>query len=71
MMYLVIVGIFKNQNELAPPIMYSMLNRRNITYNFKNLREFQSESKRTAFNGLEILSYRAPQLWTLLPEEIK
>ena len=63
--------LYKIKNEIAPPIMDSMLNRRNITYNFRNLQEFQSEKKRTIFNGLENLSYRAPQLWTLLPEEIK
>ena len=65
------IELYKIKNELAPPIIDSMLNRRNITYNFRNLQEFQSERKRTVFNGLETPSYRAPQLWTLLPEEIK
>ena len=53
--------------------MDSMLNRRNITCNFRNFPEFQSERKRNIFNGLETLSYcdRASQLWTLLLEEIK
>ena len=59
------------KNELAPPIMDPMLKRRSITYIFRNLQEFQSERKKTVFNGLETLSYRAPQLWTFLPEEIK
>ena len=66
-----LIELCKIKNELASPIMDSMLNRRNITYNFRNLQKFQSEKKRTVFNGLETLSYRAPQLWTLLPEEIK
>ena len=35
------------------------LNRRNITYNFRHLQEFQSERKRNVFDGLETLSYRA------------
>ena len=47
------------------------LNRRNITYNFRHLQEFQSERKRNVFDGLETLSYRASQLWTVLPKEIK
>ena len=46
-------------------IMDLMLNTRNITY------EFLSGRKETVFNGLETLSYRAPQLWTLSPEEIE
>ena len=79
MMYLVIIGIFKclwlnltkSKMNLTPPIMDSMLNSRNITYNFKPLLEFQSEKKRTVFDGLETLSYRVPQLWILSSEEIK
>ena len=51
--------------------MDSLLNRRTIHYNFRNLQEFQSERKRTVFYGLETISYRAPQLWTILPEEFK
>ena len=68
---MLMIELYKIKNELAPPIMDSMLNRRNITYNFRNLQEFRSERKRTVFDGLETLSYHAPQLWTLLPEGIK
>ena len=63
--------LYKIKNELAPPVMDSMLNKRNITYNFRNLQKFHLERKRTVFNCLETQSYRAPQLWALLPEEIK
>ena len=66
---MLMIELYKIKNELSPPIMDSMLKRRNITYNFRNLQE--SERKRTVFNGLETLGYRAPQLGTLLPEEIK
>ena len=68
---MLMIELCKIENQFAPPIMDSMLKRRNITYIFRNVQEFQSERKRTVFNGLETLSYRAPQLWTLLPEEIK
>ena len=63
------IELYKIKNEFAPLILNSMLNKKNITYNFRNLEEFQSERKRNVFNGLETLSYRAPQLWTLLPKE--
>ena len=43
--------IFKIQYDLGPPIMDSMLNRRTICYNFRNLQEFQTERKRTVFYG--------------------
>ena len=57
--------LYKIKNELAPPIMDSMLNRRNVTNNIRHLQEFQSERKKTIFYGLETLGYRAPQLWAL------
>ena len=47
---------FKIKYDLAPPIMNSMLNRRAICCNVRNLQEFQSERKRTGFYGLETLS---------------
>ena len=65
------VELFKIKHDLAPTIMDSMLNGRTICYNFRNLQEFQSERERTVFYGLETISYRAPQLWTILPEEFK
>ena len=65
------IELFKIKYDLAPPIMDSLLNRRTICYNFRNLQKFQSERKRTVFYGLEIISYGAPQLWTILLEEFK
>ena len=65
------IEIFKIKNELAPPIMDSMFERRNEPYNLRNFQEFLTEEKRTVHYGLETLSYRSPQLWPLLPENIK
>ena len=59
---MLMIELYKIKNKLAPSIIGSMLNRRHITYNFRNLREFQPEKRRTVFNGLETLRYRAPQL---------
>ena len=47
------IELFKIKYDLAPPIMDSMLNRRTICYNFRNLQEFQLERKRTVFYSLE------------------
>ena len=41
--------LFKIKYDLAPPVMDSLLNRRTICYNFRNLQEFQSERKRMCF----------------------
>ena len=59
------------KNELAPPIMESILNKRFNTYNLRNFQEFATERKRTVWYGLETLSYRYIQLCSLLPENLK
>ena len=64
------IELFKIKYNLAPPIMDSVLNRRTICYNFKNLQEFQSERKRTAFYGLETISYHLPQLRTIFAGKV-
>ena len=38
--------------KVAPPVMHSITNRGNVTYNFRNLQEFQSERKATTFYGI-------------------
>ena len=57
--------------KLAPTIMNSMLEKRNDSYNLRNFQEFLTETRRTVSYGLETLSYRSPQLCSLLPENIK
>ena len=47
------IELFKIKYDLARPIMDSMLNRRVICYNFRNLQELQSEREKTVFYGLE------------------
>ena len=51
--------------------MGSIFSRRTIVCSLRNLQEFQTERKRTVFQGLETTNYGAPQLWTFLPEEFK
>ena len=65
------IELFKIKYDLALPMMDSLLNTRTNCYKFRNLQEFQLQRKRTVFYGLETISYGAPQLWTILPEEFK
>ena len=51
--------------------MGSILKRRNNTYNVRNFQEFETGRKRTVYFGLETISYRSRQLWSLLPEHIR
>ena len=63
--------VFKKKNGLSPPKFESILNMGFHTFNLRNFQEFETERKRTVWYGLENLSYRYPQLWSLLPESLK
>ena len=58
-----LIQIFETEKGFAPPIMRSVLKGRNNIYNVRNFQEFEAE-KRTAYFGLETISYRSPQLWS-------
>ena len=46
------IEMFKIKNESAPPIMNSILEKRNESYNIRNFQEFLTERKRTVHYGL-------------------
>ena len=44
---------------------------RNNKYNLGNFQCLYSANKRTAKYGTEIVTYRGPQIWNLIPEKTK
>ena len=66
-----LVEIFKIKKVFAPLIMKPILKGRNNAYNVRNFQEFETERKRTVYFGLETISYRSPQLWSLFPEHMR
>ena len=63
--------IYKIKNNLKPPIMDFMFERRDNAFNNRNFQEFMTERKRTVKTGLETLNYRFPQLWSILPKNLR
>ena len=63
--------MLKIKNELAPPIIDSMFERKNESYSLRNFQELLKKIKRTVHYGLDTLRYWSPQLWSLLQENIK
>ena len=51
---------YQMKNNLNPPIMSNMSERRNNTYNLRNFQKFVTKRKRTVKMGLETLNYRSP-----------
>ena len=66
-----LIEIFKIKKGFAPPIMGSILKGRNNTYNVRSFQEFEAERKRTVYFGLETISCKSLQLWSLLPEYMR
>ena len=64
------IEIYEMKNNLNPPIIDNMFERRNNTYNLRNFQEFTRKRKRTVTIGLETLNYRSLQLWSILPETL-
>ena len=57
-----------HERNLSPPLIDSMFQVRKINY---NPRHFQKIANTKLQVGLETISYRAPQLWNLVPTEIE
>ena len=55
------IEVYKMKNNLNPPIMNNMFERRNNTYNLRNFQEFATKRK-TVKMGLETLNNKSPQL---------
>ena len=65
------VEMYKTQNDKSPSLMKSVFPQRVIPYNLRNKNTFYSRNVRTVYNGTETLSFRGPQIWALVPEDIK
>ena len=65
------IEMYKIVNGLAPPIMSSVLP---FNYNNRDLRAkstFQAYNVKSAYNGMETISFRGPKAWELVPDHIK
>ena len=52
--------VYKIQNNLAPPIMETMFERKTIPYNLRIPKEFVTQTNRTVSYGLKRLSNQLP-----------
>ena len=63
--------VFKVVNNIYPAIMKTFFDFRENRYNIRNFEEMRQQKVRTVRYGLETALYRAPQLWSLVPEDSK
>ena len=65
------IQIYKFQAGLTPLIISDLFVTRENNYNLRNCQELESSLKRTAKFGTETITYRAPQIWNLIPERLR
>ena len=58
------------ENDLSPPLIYDLFQVFKINNNLR-ISKKQQILKKKVKTGLETISYRAPQLWNLVPTEIE
>ena len=64
------IEIYKFQAALIPPIKSDLFVTRENNYNSRNFQELESSHKRTVKFGTKTSSYRGPQIWNLIPEDL-
>ena len=58
-------------NNTCPPIMKTFFDIRENRYSISKFQEMKQQTVRTVRYGLETALYRAPQLWSLVPTDLK
>ena len=65
------IEIYKFQNGLSLPIMNDIFFSRHNIHNLSKFQELFTLTKNTVNFGIETISDRGPQLWNLIPNNIK
>ena len=63
--------IFKSVNDLAPTMMNSILEIKDIEYNLRNEINFKSRIINSVRYGIDSLTYLGPIIWNIVPEDFK
>ena len=63
--------MFKVSNELTVPLMNEIFVKRCYAYNLRNPSDFIRPKVHSVFYVKECISYLAPQIWNMIPVEMK
>ena len=63
--------IYKFLNDLSTPIMNDIFQKQENYYFLRNPRSLVSKRKFTSTYGIDTISFRGPQIWQNLPQDIK
>ena len=63
--------MFKLKHNFSPPIMSTVFPLSNNPYNLRNSNLLKLGNIRTVYNGLETVTFRGPDIWAQIPDNIK
>ena len=63
--------ICKTENDLSPPLIDDMFQVCKVNYDLRHFQKIANTKKDSVKMNLETISYLAPQLWNLVPTDIK
>ena len=63
--------MFKVYNNIAPPIITEIFNKRNPNYQLRHASHFSIPPVRSVYNGTESLSFLGPKIWDIVITELK
>ena len=66
-----VTEIYKIKNNLSPTIMKNIFSISDNPVNLRKKTSFNTFNVKTVHNGLDTISYRGPQIWSNVPDEIK
>ena len=65
------IEIYKALNNLSSPLMSDLFKLKKTTYNLQNTNALSSTNTKTTNYGINSISFLAPKIWDLVPDEIK
>ena len=65
------IMIYKVVNNIAPTIVSELFSFSSVNYSLRSGSQFHQPSASTVWNGQEIISYLRPNIWNMVPEEMK
>ena len=65
------IEFFKILNDMSTPILKDFFELRENSHNVRNFQVIKNDLIKTVRYGQETISYRGPQLWSLVPTTIK
>ena len=65
------IEIYKTKNNIIPTFMNEIFCTISNSYDLRNNTTLKTTIPKTVYNGTETITFRAPQIWSKLPDRIK